>query len=96
MVTKTSIISLILIVLVHHLYIFLKTNLTMPKIKDLVDKPVLRYEEIYNTIKQKPSSTNMKNELKQYLQTLSKKKVVSVGGTGDNPLKNNVLPWQAY
>ena len=72
MVTKTSIISLILIVLVHHLYIFLKTNLTMPKIKDLVDKPVLRYEEIYNTIKQKPSSTNMKNELKQYLQTLAK------------------------
>ena len=94
---KTAIMSLILIVLVHYLYIFLKTNLTMPKIKDLVDKPVLMYEEIYNTITKQSNknSPDMKTELKTYLQSLSKKKNVSAYGIeGAAPLKTNSLAWQ--
>ena len=78
---KTAIIYLVLIILVHNLYIILKTNLTIPKIKDLVNRPNIRYEEIYNTIntpvkeeKKNVSCTNMKDELKKYLMTLSKKK----------------------
>ena len=79
-VTKTAIISLVLIILIHSLYIFLKTNLTIPKIKDLVNKPDIGYKEIYQTIQtpeKKGNDNTMKNELKKYLQTLSKKKTTS-------------------
>jgi len=78
LVTKTAVISLVLIILVHSLYIFLKTNLTIPKVKDLVNKPEMRYKEIYNTLlkneEKKEEPLKMKNELKKYLQTLSKEK----------------------
>jgi len=77
LVTKTAVISLVLIILVHSLYIFLKTNLTIPKVKDLVNKPDMRYKEIYNTLlkkNEKEESSEMKNELKKYLQSLSKEK----------------------
>jgi len=77
LVTKTAVISLVLIILVHCLYIFLKTNLTIPKIKDLVNKPNIRYKEIYDTILKKnktQESSQMKNELKKYLQSLKKEK----------------------
>ena len=79
LVTKTAVISLVLIILVHSLYIFLKTNLTIPKIKDLVNKPDIRYKEIYNTLlkkNEKEESSEMKNELKKYLQSLSKEKKI--------------------
>ena len=97
---KTAIISLVLIILVHNLYIFLKTNLTIPKIKDLVNRPNIRYEEIYNTIntpvkegKKNVSCINMKDELKKYLMTLSKKKKepinLPVGGQVEMDQFNN-------
>ena len=70
LVTKTAVISLVLIILVHSLYIFLKTNLTIPKVKDLVNKPEMRYKEIYNTLlkneEKKEEPLKMKNELKKY------------------------------
>jgi len=72
------IISIILIVLIHHLYLFFKQNLTTPKIKDLVNKPVNNYNNIYKTINSGSSISNdtdkneMKNELKQYFKTLNK------------------------
>tara|TARA_Y100000588_G_C14184136_1_gene895078 strand:+ start:91 stop:429 length:339 start_codon:yes stop_codon:yes gene_type:complete len=85
LVTKTAVISLILIILVHSLYNFLKTNLTIPKIKDLVNKPDIRYKEIFNKIQKKNNNgcnpiannkndNNMKNELKKYIKSLSKEK----------------------
>jgi hypothetical protein len=61
-VIKSTIISLILIALVHYLYTFFKTTLTVPKIKDLVDYPQQQYKEIINTI-QSPSISNTKNSL---------------------------------
>ena len=36
---KSVILSLLLISIIHYLYIFLKNNLTQPKIKDLIDHP---------------------------------------------------------
>jgi len=101
-VTKTAIISLILIILIHSSYIFLKTNLTIPKIKDLVDKPDLGYKEIYNTIHEKKNvegeikkqkeNNQMKNELKEYLKSLTKekqKKMEPIGGMLGNDQFNN-------
>ena len=73
---KTAFISLISIILIHYLYIFLKTNLTIPKVKDLIHKPNIQYQEIYKVInkKQDVEQSNMKNELKEYLQSLSNTK----------------------
>ncbi len=45
-IIKIAIISLVLIYLVHHLYDFFIKNLTTPKIKDLVNQPHHKYDEI--------------------------------------------------
>lgn len=50
-IIQMSIISLILIVLVHYLFTFFKTNLTIPKVKDLVNKPQKQYEALFDTMK---------------------------------------------
>ena len=57
-IIQMSIISLVLIILVHYLFTFFKTNLTIPKVKDLVNKPQEQYEMLFNTIK---SSSMVKN-----------------------------------
>jgi len=71
------IISFILILLIHYLYNFFKTNLTVPKVKDLIHKPKKRYEEIYESIETKQKdeldTESMKNELKNYLSELNEK-----------------------
>jgi len=63
---------------------FFKTTLTVPKIKDLVNSPNQKYQNIYDTISHKSSSytdidllpddnfvnseSTMKNELKSFLK----------------------------
>jgi hypothetical protein len=47
---QITVISIILIFLVHHLILFFKSTLTVPKVKDLVHAPAQKYENIYNTI----------------------------------------------
>jgi hypothetical protein len=63
---------------------FFKTTLTVPKIKDLVNSPNQKYQNIYDTISHKSTSytdidllptgdivnesSNMKNELKSFLK----------------------------
>jgi len=88
-IIQISVISLILIVLVHYLFTFFKTNLTIPKVKDLVNKPIKQYEELFDTMKETnivvetpkismESNENMKNELKNYLKELSSGKEKAV------------------
>ena len=48
-VIQQLLLSLILIAIVHYIYEFFKNNLTEPKIKDLVNKPKVKYEQIYKT-----------------------------------------------
>ena len=48
---KFSVISLILIILVHYLYIYFTSLLTTPKVKDLVLVPTKKYDELYELIK---------------------------------------------
>ena len=57
-IIQMSIISLVLIILVHYLFTFFKTNLTIPKVKDLVNKPQEQYEMLFNTIKNNPMAKN--------------------------------------
>ena len=79
-IAKWTILSLVLIMLVHHLYDFFQATLTIPKTRDLVNRPAARYEEMISTIK-KPEYPNapkdtgredMKGELAAFLQDLKK------------------------
>ena len=49
-IIQISLISIIFIFLVHHLLMFFKTTLTVPKIKDLVNSPNQKYQNIYDTL----------------------------------------------
>ena len=76
-IIKWTVISLTLIFLIHHLYMFLLNTLTVPKIKDLVDKPNEQYRDIFATLnnnKAKASTEqNMTEELSLFLNDLKKK-----------------------
>jgi hypothetical protein len=63
-VIQITIISFVLIFLVHHLINFFKSTLTVPKIKDLVNAPTQKYENMYNIINNKSSymNSNLENE----------------------------------
>ena len=58
-IIQITIVSIILIFLVHHLINFFKSTLTVPKIKDLVNSPTQKYENMYNIIKNNSLSTTM-------------------------------------
>jgi len=49
-ILQISILSIILIMLLHYLFTFFKATLTVPKIKDLVHVPAKKYENIMNII----------------------------------------------
>jgi hypothetical protein len=49
-IIQIAIISFIFIYLVHHLLNFFKNMLTVPKVKDLVDSPNKKYEDIFATL----------------------------------------------
>ena len=55
-IIQITIVSIILIFLVHHLINFFKSTLTVPKIKDLVNTPSIKYENMYNIIKNKDNA----------------------------------------
>jgi hypothetical protein len=57
-IVKWVIISLTLIFLIHHLYMFLMNTLTVPKIKDLVNKPNQQYKDIYDTMQSTTTAAN--------------------------------------
>jgi hypothetical protein len=75
-ICKWVIISLTLIFLSHHLYVFLMDTLTVPKIKDLVNKPTEQYRDIFETLQRQPahetSDTSMTEELSTFLNELKK------------------------
>ena len=55
---QITIISFVLIFLVHHLINFFKSTLTVPKIKDLVNTPTQKYENMYSIINNNQISYN--------------------------------------
>jgi len=84
-IIQQTIISVVLIISIHYIYIFFKNNLTIPKTKDLVNRPTEQYKNIYKTLnKSKENSKEMKNELKDYLKKLTKTKQT----TKNTPIEN--------
>jgi hypothetical protein len=61
---QITVISIILIFLVHHLIDFFKTTLTVPKIKDLVNTPTQKYENMLNIIKKQSNTYNNSEDYK--------------------------------
>lgn len=57
-IIQTIIISVTIIFLVHHLIQFFTATLTVPKIKDLVNSPIQKYENIYKIIENKQPFKN--------------------------------------
>ena len=64
-IIQISIISIIFIFLVHHLLGFFKSTLTVPKMKDLVNSPVKKYQDIFDTITN--TNANAKTNYNKYL-----------------------------
>ena len=61
-VIQITIISLVIIFLVHNIINFFKSMLTVPKIKDLVNSPSQKYENMYNIINNNNNNNNNKNQ----------------------------------
>lgn len=93
-IVKWIIFSVVLIALVHHLYDYFQGTLTIPKTRDLVNRPAERYEEMLSTVKSnintdsrvndKPTekdTNNMKDELADFLKDLKKSKVTQQNET---------------
>jgi hypothetical protein len=79
-IIQITIISIILIFLVHHLIHFFKTMLTVPKIKDLVNTPNEKYKNIYETISH--------NNFREYENDINK----SLGSSKINYTLEDILP----
>jgi len=86
---KNIFISLIIILLLHYIFNYLKSNLSKPKVKDLVRKPQFKYNEIIEIIKNNEKdeiihnsfpeeSHDMKDELEQYMKDLSENNTSSL------------------
>ena len=60
-IIQATVISIVLIFLVHYLFNFFKSTLTVPKIKDLVNSPTQKYENMFNIISKNNSKTHDNN-----------------------------------
>ena len=102
---KTIVISLLLIALIHYLYIFFKDTLTVPKVKDLVNKPAKRYDEMFDSIRINNigigqqgtgqqgtgQQPSMQDELKNFLSELKKPNNNNNNNNNNNTNNNNTM-----
>jgi hypothetical protein len=83
-IIKVAVVSFLFIFLLHYLYSFFKTTLTSPKIKDLVNKPMRKYDSIYDSLENNQSyiedseSVNIRNALQSNSTSMQ------------NPIKQNM------
>ena len=98
-IIQITIISIILIFLVHHLINFFKGVLTVPKIKDLVNTQNEKYKNIYDTISNKnnyndltPDNESNKNKINYTLEDILPPDVNSsiISNSKNNNMKNEL------
>ena len=65
-VTQFTVICIILIFLIHYLFNFFKSTLTVPKLKDLVNTPSQKYENMYNIIQTHSDSNSDSHQTNEY------------------------------
>tara|TARA_B100001741_G_C16426873_1_gene538973 strand:- start:275 stop:601 length:327 start_codon:yes stop_codon:yes gene_type:complete len=77
-ILQMTVISIVLIASIHYIFVFFKENLTIPKTKDLVNKPVQNYKKMLNIKEKTETNTDsMKSELKEYIKNLVPKNNIS-------------------
>jgi hypothetical protein len=88
-----SLSSFIFIFVVHYLYEYFKDNLTVPKEKDMIEKPREAYNKIYETLQVHEDkvklNNDMKDELKNYLNELKKNKIHNAEQKSNNSNEDN-------
>lgn len=57
-IVQATALSLCLIAVLHYLYVFFKTTLTVPKVKDLVNRPQKQYDAIFKTMGNNRNNNN--------------------------------------
>ena len=75
---KISILSLLIVIFIHHIIIYFKNSLTTPKIIDCVNKPKKEYENIKEILKDIKEEENeegidldtMKEELTSHIHNI--------------------------
>ena len=87
-IIQITIISIILIFLVHHLINFFKSTLTVPKTKDLVNAPIQKYEKMYNIIQTQHTQTEPSSDTPPNDYTLIDLLPKKEENTMKNELKN--------
>jgi predicted esterase YcpF (UPF0227 family) len=87
---QTSILSILLICLVHYLINFLKTTLTVPKIKDLVNNPNQKYENIYNIIENANSNKYSESNYSESTTDINKLNVNNIDNVNNIETVNNI------
>ena len=60
-IVQATALSLCLIAVLHYLYVFFKTTLTVPKVKDLVNRPQKQYDAIFKTMGGNTNHNNHNN-----------------------------------
>jgi len=60
---KISILSLLIVIFIHHIIIYFKNSLTTPKIIDCVNKPKKEYENIKEILKDIKEEKEEKEEV---------------------------------
>ena len=90
-ILKWGVISLTIIYLIHHFYIFFLNTLTVPKIKDLVNKPNEQYDEMFKTLQGSTMSNSTKNDIlsKHKDETINDDKMTEELSSFLNELKKN-------
>jgi len=74
-ILQRIILSFLFIAIIHYIYVFFKENLTIPKVKDLVNKTTQQYNAIYKSMSKSDTDTkSMKHELQKYFNELSNDK----------------------
>jgi len=88
---QITIISIILIFLVHNLIGFFKSTLTVPKVKDLVNAPAQKYENMLNVLSNSASVSAHSNAyLPETIELSTKPNVSSMKNELKSFLKNKL------
>jgi hypothetical protein len=86
--------SILFILLIHHILDFLKSTLTVPKVKDLVNTRNQKYENIYETITNSNSNnhkeTTSENSISYTMEDLLPKTDISMKDELKNFLKSQL------
>jgi hypothetical protein len=100
-IIQFTIISIVLIFLVHYLINFFKSTLTVPKIKDLVNTPTQKYENMFSIISKSNydsnnlttnSNTNLNNNYEYTMKDLLPKPENDMKSELKNFLKKQLKP----